>query len=313
MADRPLRVTLCPVNTAGVPWTTAEALRGRGVDARLVVFERYRLHPEADESLELSGGILRRQPKQWAALARLLPRTDVFHFVFGLTLVPQSLQFPILKAFGKKSVLHYLGSDIRGKTPEQLAYGRKAGAQVVGSYDAIRWVPEAEVIPPGIDLSTIAPAPPSERERPLIVHAPSHRGRKGTEHVLAACEGLDADLELVEGLRHDEAFERYRAADIVVDQLNAGWYGIFAIEAMALGKPVVTFLHEEAVRRTEEAFGVEVPIVNATKETLPERLRSLVASADERRRLGAASRAYVEQVHDLERTTDRLLAVYARL
>ena len=313
MADRPLRVTLCPVNTAGVPWTTAEALRGRGVDARLVVFERYRLHPEADISLELSGGILRRQPKQWAALARLLPRTDVFHFVFGLTLVPQSLQFPILKAFGKKSVLHYLGSDIRGKPPEQLAYGRKAGAQIVGSYDAIRWVPEAEVIPPGIDLAAIAPAPPSERERPLIVHAPSHRGRKGTEHVLAACEGLDADLELVEGLRHDEAFERYRAADIVVDQLNAGWYGIFAIEAMALGKPVVTFLHEEAVRRTEEAFGVEVPIVNATKESLRERLRALVASVDDRRRIGAASRAYVEQAHDLERATDRLLDLYARL
>jgi len=131
--------------------------------------------------------------------------------------------------------------------------------------------------------------------------------------VLAACEDLDADLELVEGLHHDEAFERYRAADIVIDQLNAGWYGIFAIEAMALGKPVVTFLHEEAVRRTEEAFGVEVPLVSATKETLRERLRALVASAEERRRIGAASRAYVERVHDLERTTDRLLAVYARL
>ncbi len=35
---------------------------------------------------------------------------------------------------------------------------------------------------------------------------------------IAACEGLDADLELVEGLHHDKAFERYRAADIVVDQ-----------------------------------------------------------------------------------------------
>ena len=58
--------------------------------------------------------------------------------------------------------------------------------------------------------------------------------------MIAAIEDLDADLELVEGLHHDEAFERYRAADIVVDQLNAGWYGLFAIEAMALGKPVVT-------------------------------------------------------------------------
>jgi glycosyltransferase involved in cell wall biosynthesis len=131
--------------------------------------------------------------------------------------------------------------------------------------------------------------------------------------VVAACEGLDADLEIVEGLNHEEAFERYRSADIVVDQLNAGWYGIFAIECMALGKPVVTFLHDEAVRRTEEAFATRVPIVSATAETLRERVRPLVADASERRRLGAAGRAYVELVHDVERVADRLLGLYARL
>ena len=227
--------------------------------------------------------------------------------------MPQSAQFPLLRALRKKSVMHYLGSDIRGKTPEQLAYGRKADAQIVGSYDAIRWVPEAEVIPPGIDLSVIAPTPPSDRTRPVILHAPSSRRRKGTEHVIAAVEGLDADLEIVEGLHHTEAFERFRNADLVVDQLNAGWYGLFAIECMALGKPVVTFLHAEAVRRTEEAFGTTVPIVSATAETLREQLRPLVADAAERRRRGAASRAYVELVHDQERVTDRLLDVYARL
>ncbi len=283
------------------------------MDARLIVFERYRLHPEADWSLDRRGGFLRRQATQWRALLRLLPQTDVFHFYFGLTLVPQSVQFPILRALGKKSVFHYLGSDIRGKTPSELAFGKKAGAEIVGSYDAIRWVPEAEVIPPGIDLSGITPAGPSGRARPVIMHAPSSRRRKGTEHVIAACEGLDADLQIVEGLHHEEAFERYRDADIVVDQLHAGWYGLFAIECMALGKPVVTFLHDEAVRKTEEAFGVAVPIVSATADTLHERLRTLVGDASERHRIGLASRAYVERVHDIERIADRLLGVYSRL
>ena len=146
-----------------------------------------------------------------------------------------------------------------------------------------------------------------------MLHAPSSRARKGTEYVVAACKELDVELEIVEGLDHREAFERYRRADVIVDQLNAGWYGIFAIEAMALGKPVVTFLHDEAVRRTEEAFGVEVPIVGATKETLVDALRPLAASAEERQRVGRASRAYAEEVHDLERMTDRLLALYAGL
>ena len=246
--SRPLRVVHCPVNTAGVPWTNVQALRRRGIDASLVVFNRYALHPEADRSLELGNGFVRRQAAQWRALASLLPRTDVFHFVFGLTLVPQSLQYPILRAFRKRSVMQYLGSDIRGKTPEQLAGGKRAGAEIVGSWDAIRWVPEATVIPPGIDLSTITPVPPRDRTRPVVVHAPSSRRRKGTEHVVAACAALDVDLRIVEGLRHDEALALYRGADIVIDQLNAGWYGVLAIECLALGKPVLTFLHDEIGR-----------------------------------------------------------------
>ncbi|MFN2627743.1 MAG: hypothetical protein ABR569_03790 [Gaiellaceae bacterium] len=306
-------MTHCPVNTAGIPWTNVQALRRKGVAARLVVFERYALHPEADWSLDRPRGLLRQQLAQWRALAKLAPQTDLFHFYFGLTLVPKSAQFPLLRALGKKSVLHWLGSDIRGKPAAELAWGRRAGAQIVGSYDAARWVPEAEVIPPGIDLAGIRPAPPSDRERPLVMHAPSSRRRKGTEAVIAACAELAVELEIVERLDHREAFERYRAADIVVDQLNAGWYGVFAIEAMALGKPVVTFLHEEAVRRTEEAFGVEVPVISATRETLVERLRPLAVDASARRRAGAASRAYVERVHDADTVADRLLDVYARL
>jgi glycosyltransferase involved in cell wall biosynthesis len=296
-----------------VPWQNVQALRRKGVEARLVVFNRYRLHPEADWSLDRRGGLLRRQATQWRALARLLPQTDVFHFYFGLTLVPKSLQFPILRALRKKCVLHYLGSDIRGKQRHELAYGRRADAQVVGSYDAIRWVPEAEVVPPGIELADYEPAQPSDAPRPVVVHAPSNRARKGTEHVIAACERLPVELELIEGLHHDEARERYRRADIVVDQLNAGWYGIFAIEAMALGKPVISFLHDEAVARTEEAFGVAVPIVRTTKDTLADALSPLVESPAERRRIGAGSRAYVERVHDADHVAGRLLELYARL
>jgi O-antigen/teichoic acid export membrane protein/glycosyltransferase involved in cell wall biosynthesis len=308
---RPLRVVHCPVNTAGVPWTNVQALRRRGIEASLVVFNRYTLHPEADRSLELHGGLVRRQLAQWKVLAELLPRTDLFHFTFGLTLVPQSLQFPILRAFRKRSVMHYLGSDIRGKTPEELAYGKKAGAEIVGSYDAIRWVPEATMIPPGIDLAAVTPEPPSGRRRPVVVHAPSSRRRKGTDHVVEACGDLDVELRIVEGLRHDEALARYRDADIVVDQLNAGWYGLFAIECMAMGKPVVTYLHDEAARRTEDAYGLPVPIVNASSETLRDRLEELVEMGPSARgEIGRASRAYVEQVHDLDRVTDALVDLY---
>ena len=308
-----MRITHAPVNTAGIPWANVEAQRRLGADARLVVFNRYTLHPEADWDLALPRGQLRRQPRQWAALARLLPRTDVFHFYFGLTLVPAALQFPILRATGRKSVYHFLGSDWRGKSPEQLAYARRADARIVGSVAALAAIPDAELIPPGLDLRPFVPEPPSDRERPLVVHAPSDRRRKGTEHVIAACAELPVELEIVEGIPHDEARERYRRADVVVDQLNAGWHGVFALEAMALGKPVVTYLRSDFVEQAERRYGTKVPIVSATKETLVEALRPLVESPARRREVGAASRAYVERVHDVDRVAARLLELYERL
>jgi glycosyltransferase involved in cell wall biosynthesis len=302
-----------PLNVAGIPWTNVQALRRKGVDARLVVVERQRLHPEADVSLDRPAGFWGRQRVQWPAFLRLLPRTDVFHFYFGWTLVPRKLTWPILKAARRKSVLHFLGSDIRGKAPAELAYARGADARIVGSYDALRWVPDAEVIPPGLDLREYRPPEPEERERPVVLHAPSSRRRKGTEHVVAACEGLDVELDIVEGLRHDEARRHYERADVVVDQLNAGWYGIFALEAMALGKPVLSYLRPEAVEETERALGVEVPIVPVTKETLRDRLGELAEDAGRRRAIGAASRSYVERVHDADQGAERLLELYRAL
>jgi glycosyltransferase involved in cell wall biosynthesis len=312
----PLRVLHLPVNLAGTGWSNVRALRRKGVDATLLVFRPQRWRPqEHDVSLDIPSGasLLRRQAKQWPALVRWLPRTDVFHFYFGQTLVPRTAIVPIMRATRKKSVMHFLGDDIRGKSPEQLAYGKRFDRQIVGSYAATRWVPEATVVPPGIDLDEYRPAPPVERERPVVVHAPSNPEKKGTAHVVEACAQLPVELDVVHGVPNAEARERYRRADIVVDQMHYLWHGVFTIEAMALGKPVVTHLDEEAVRKTEEAFGVAVPIVRATPETLVDALRPLVESFEERRRLGEASRAYVERVHDIDKVADRLIEIYESL
>jgi glycosyltransferase involved in cell wall biosynthesis len=301
------------VNVAGIPWENVQALRRKGVDARLVVFNRGKLHPEADISLDRRGGLPRRLATQFAALARLLPGTDVFHFYFGLPLVPSSLQFPILRATRRKSVFHYLGSDIRGKRPDELRDGKRANTEIVGSYAALRWVPEAHVVPPGLDLREFTPIPPTDNPRPLVVHAPSNREKKGTRFVIEACERLEVDLDIVEGVNHEAARKRYARADIVVDQLNAGWHGVFALEAMALGKPVLAKLDPETVEQSEAGYGIRVPIVPATKDTLVNALRPLVESPPLRRETGEASRSYVEQIHDIDRIADRLLAIYAAL
>jgi glycosyltransferase involved in cell wall biosynthesis len=130
---------------------------------------------------------------------------------------------------------------------------------------------------------------------------------------VAACDELGLELDVIENVRHDEVGPRLAQADIVVDQLNSGWYGLFAIEAMAYGKPVLGYIHDEAAQRTAEAFGVDLPIVRTAKETLTGDLGRIAASAEQRRERGAAARAYVERVHDADKMADRLIAIYADL
>ncbi len=57
---------------------------------------------------------------------------------------------------------------------------------------------------------------------------------------------------------------------------------------------------------------MRVPLINASPQTLRDRIEELVElGADGREELGRSSRAYVERVHDLERVTDQMLDLYA--
>jgi hypothetical protein len=104
----------------------------------------------------------------------------------------------------------------------------------------------ARVLPPRarftpyahVDPRSWSPRPHPPNSRPLVVHAPTARAIKGTHHVLEALdglrrEGIEFDLELVEGRTQAEAREIYARADLVIDQIMLGWYGGLAVESMA--------------------------------------------------------------------------------
>src|SRR5207237_1936977 len=118
-------------------------------------------------------------------------------------------------------------------------------------------------------------------------------------------EGLAVRLDLIEGVSHTEVLRRLRDADIVVDQLLIGWYGGFAVEAMALAKPVLCFIREESA--ADNPFGTELPIVRTTPDTLVARLRELAVDREARAKIGAAPRAFVELDHDPRRVARKVL------
>ena len=180
---RPLRVVHCPVNTAGVPWTNVQALRRRGVDATLVVFNRYALHPEADWSLERRGGLLAPPARAVAGARGAAPAHRRLPLHFGLTLVPQSLQFPLLRAVRQAvgDALPRLGhprQDARGARVRQE--GRRRDRRQLrrdplgagGARDPARHRPRRD--PPG---AAVRPHAAARRPRAVVTPPQGHRPR----------------------------------------------------------------------------------------------------------------------------------------
>jgi len=147
----------------------------------------------------------------------------------------------------------------------------------------------------------------------LVVHAPTSPEYKGTPYLIKAVEELkneiDFDFQLVQGVPHDEARKLYARADVIVDQLLTGSYGLFSIEAMAMAKPVVTWISDFM----KEKYPKELPIVSANPDTIKVTLRELLDNSERLNVRGRAGREYVEQYHDHNKIAARVLEVYRKM
>jgi len=326
---RPARILHAPWNIAGNPYGLSRAERELGFKSDVMTFGSHVFGYEEDINLGVDTfDTWEVRRKKLRFLLWALPRYDVFHFNFSQTIMMSYgerrvySELPFLRAIGKTILATFQGDDARPPAdnpwgPKDPVYlerearyqHRRRGLLLRYAHrcfyinpDLRRYLPGAEFRPyANVDPRRITPAPFQERDEVVVAHAPSHRGIKGTEFVLAAVEALRAEglplrLDLIEGVSNQEALERVAAADLSVDQLNLGWYGGYAVECMALGRPVVCHMREDY-----NPWGDQLPIVRADRATLRDALRDLVQHRDRIRELGRKSRAFVEWAHDPRR------------
>jgi hypothetical protein len=95
-----------------------------------------------------------------------------------------------------------------------------------------------------------------------VVHSPSNRSAKGSKYIIQALENLkkrySLEIVLVEKVPNREALEIYKQADLVVDQVLAGWYGALAVEAMKMGRPVAVFIREDDLKFIPEKMAMDL-------------------------------------------------------
>ena len=118
----------------------------------------------------------------------------------------------------------------------------------------------------------------------VIVHAPSQPVAKGTPYLLQSIDRLQKeypnkfDFILIQNLPHQKALEIYLKADLIIDQLLVGWYGAFAVEAMAMGKPVAAYIREEDLFFIPDKMRDDLleSIINVSIHSIYENLRYII-------------------------------------
>jgi len=101
---------------------------------------------------------------------------------------------------------------------------------------------------------------------PLILHTPSDKTKKGTSRFVDACEllkkdGYTFDYKIITDKKHDYVLSEKKKATIFFDQVGCGSYGNAAVEAMAYGIPVITYLPDSSVRQANGLLD-DTPVIN---------------------------------------------------
>lgn len=260
--------------------------------------------------------------------------------------LPFNMDLPFLKLFGKTIVMTYCGSDIRlfeverkrnpyARLIESVVrfgprYDRRKKRRMwwqskfVDRFTAVRnlYAHAATVIPAHkierhievnttVDIAAYKPKEYESAERPVVIHAPSSPKFKGTEYIETAVadlkrEGREFEYRRLHGVPNDEAHRIYREeADVIVDQILGGGFGTLAVEGMYYGRPVCCYLIDEIYE-----IYPDCPIVNCNKDNFKEKLAWLLDHPEERKRLGALGRAFVEKHFSREDVNRKVWGMY---
>jgi len=339
MEVKNLKIFIGPTEIANVGALLASALREKGIGVTCVTREirPYQVGMNYDVVLDYQGlNLLHRRFKTLYYCFKVFLQHNAFIFLFGNSLLPYNLDLPILKLLGKKTIMWFLGSDIRHYESVEAAIeklgikyrqsdARKEGSHRVKQKRAMirrveRYVDHIATgpsiahlltrkyyrlfLPIDVDnfrYSTIA------NPTPIVVHAPSSEARKGTSYVLEAVEqlkneGYEFEFYLFRNTSNIKVRETLSEADIAVDQLFATGPGMFALEAMAAGCAVLGGNIPQFA-----GYPKESPIIHTDPDNICQNLKMLLENPELRRELGEKGRKYVEKYHDHRKIADQVL------
>lgn len=150
------------------------------------------------------------------------------------------------------------------------------------------------------------PSLPKLNKKLTVVHAPTNQAAKGSPLILSTLNALQKkypdliEVCLIENLPYSQVLEKYRQADLAIDQILIGWYGAFAVEMMLMGKPIIARIATEDLHfiPSQMANDLLQTIIHADPQTLYSVLEQCLHQRSFLKQRAEASIAYATKWHN---------------
>lgn len=342
--DHPVRVYIAPTNYAGQGYRWARALESQDatIAARNMAVEvpgTYAFPADTPVPITVFNGSATWAEAEWAAVSHFTHvLVEAQRSMFGKRFERDVAQeVAALEAAGVSVAFLSHGDDVRDpenhialtpwspytddpRTAELGAFAQSSREMLerlrrptfVSTPDLLAELPWAVWCPVVVDWQRFATDSPVFRgERPRVIHASSNPIAKGSDRIEPALASLlqanAITYELISRTPPSEMPQVFAEADIVLDQFRLGSYGVAACEAMAAGRVVVGHVLPFVRDRVEQNFGIALPIVEATPDTLSDVVAGLIADPDRARAIAAAGPAFVRSVYSGEPSARALI------
>ena len=144
------------------------------------------------------------------------------------------------------------------------------------------------------------------RKTPVVIHAPSQPGKKGTDVIETTLnklknEGVKFEYLRLENIPNNKVIDFLMDGDILVDELIFHGPGILAFEAMLCGCAVAT----RHLAEFSHIFGP--PVVNITVQNIYDQVKRLIVDYDLRQQYIIKGREYSEKNNDAHTIAKKML------
>lgn len=234
---------------------------------------------------------------------KIVSRFSIIHSHFMVTMSKSGWEIPVLKALGRKIVVHYRGCEIRDRQKNQTLHPmvnicqscdyrasicsgeqmvkrrelmqRHADLFLVTTPDLLDFAPEAVHMPffqPPVPISVPEHTSWSNKRPLKVFHTTNHPGIEGTEEIQKVIqklqdEGEAIDFTFLTGVSQEKVLQEQAKADVSIGKMKMGYYANAQIESLYLGIPAITYVRPQFVTEQLQESGLILSSLQELEKT----------------------------------------------